>query len=222
MRMLEVWPVIHVCDIPTALENARIAAGCGVAGAMLISHDGDERLVDRCAWEIRLLGQTGLRLGVNYLTLGVDRAVRRSQYQGYATWCDDPGVRSPVGATDAAIEACRFGPKLPVFAGVAFKGQSPDPDPGATARAVTMLGFIPTTSGIVTGIAPDDGKLWALRRALPDDAPLAVASGVTADNVARMVPHVTHVLVATGISKSFHEFDARKLEQLMREVEKAL
>lgn len=55
----------------------------------------------------------------------------------------------------------------------------------------------------------------AERAAIGNDAPLAIASGVTPDNVSAFLPHVSHILVSTGVSASFHEFDPARLRALV-------
>jgi len=55
------------------------------------------------------------------------------------------------------------------------------------------------------------------------DAPLAVASGITPENVSRHLPFADCFLVATGISRSFIELDpsrARKLVERVRSFER--
>jgi len=69
------------------------------------------------------------------------------------------------------------------------------------------------TSGSATGSAPEPAKLQNMKLAL-GSSPLAVASGVTCENVSSLIPYVDAILVATGVSKSFHEFDHSKLKQL--------
>jgi predicted TIM-barrel enzyme len=100
-----------------------------------------------------------------------------------------------------------------VFAGVAFKHQRPEPNPELAARMADKFGFIASTSGSATGVAAEVDKIARLRTAL-GDAPLAIASGVTPENVHEYAPHLSHILVATGVSESFHEFDYEKLYRL--------
>jgi predicted TIM-barrel enzyme len=46
------------------------------------------------------------------------------------------------------------------------------------------------------------------------DTPLAVASGITPENVDQFLPYVDCFMVSTGISKSFHDLDPVKTHQL--------
>ena len=43
---------------------------------------------------------------------------------------------------------------------------------------------------------------------------LAIASGVTPDNIGDYLPYVDHFLVASGISQDFHTLDPAKVRAL--------
>lgn len=215
--MAEVWPVIHIIDRDRALRNAGIAWSCGCPGVFLISHFGDDDQVDAIAPHIRE-AFPGLQIGANYLNIKPLQAVQRSMQNFYqATWADDSGITSEgVGRSALLVrEAIRRGHRY--FASVAFKGQHSynDPNPGQAACEAIALGFIPTTSGAGTGIAPQVEKLAGMRAQLETFDMLAVASGITPGNVIGFLPYVTHILVASGISSNFHDFDQDKLMRLM-------
>lgn len=214
----EVWPVIHLQSRDQGLANARLAAACGCTGVFLISMEGRDDIVDPIADAIKT-DQTALRVGVNYLTLRADEALTRAIAAGHhATWADDSGVRSDkldVRALRCADIVLRH-PDHPFFAGVAFKYLLEDKDPAKAAATARELGFLPTTTGEKTGSAPPVEKLAAMRSAIGFEAPLGIASGITPDNVAVLGPYLSHILVATGISKSFHDFDEDLLRALMR------
>jgi hypothetical protein len=100
------------------------------------------------------------------------------------------------------------------FGSVAFKYQAYEPDPAAAARFADGCGFIPTTSGAGTGEAPALAKVETMAAALESRQKLALASGITAENVGQFLPHVGRYLVATGISSSFYEFDEKQVNLL--------
>jgi uncharacterized protein len=213
--MTEVWPVIHLINRERALRNAAIAWQCGCNGVFLISHFGDDDQVDTLAGVLHAEFPK-LQIGVNYLTQRALNAVRRSMSFSYAaTWVDDSGITSEgIGLSAQAIrDSLLRGHRY--FASVAFKGQKDEPQPAAAARNALSLGFVPTTSGIATGLAPQIEKMAAIRAGIEPYDMLAVASGITPANVAGFVPYVTHILVSTGISKNFHDFDQDKLTRLM-------
>jgi len=207
--MAVVVPVIHHIDLATTLANAEIAAAAGCDGVLLIQMDGRDHELDAPAVEVKRLFPA-LRVGTNRLVMEPREAVDRDRGLGLdCTWSDSPGVTSrAVGrraeaAARAANRAYRF------YGSVAFKGQPHEPDPARAAVAAAALGWVVTTSGPATGIAPEVGKLRAMREAIPD------ASGVAPDNASLIAPLVDEILVATGISRSFHEFDPSRLSALM-------
>lgn len=163
-------------------------------------------------------------------------------------WADAPGVSSmEVSSTacdiaqilvDHPVHAVPYPPKGRVshfFASVAFKYQPAEPDPGTAAIKAWQLGMIPTTSGPATGQSPTVEKIVAMREALDEyalgqavmrrgrpgevlRAPLAIASGMTVENVKAFLPYATHFLVSTGISSDDYHFDAAKLDAFVQAV----
>lgn len=214
--MLEVWPVIHIGPAWAAIANARMAQVNGCAGVMLISMKDADDDIDRLAEMIRDR-VPGLKIGANYLSMMAPEALMRSQMQGHdATWTDrQEFTRGEYSREARDIMAIRRDGHL-FFAAVAFKGQPPDPFPGASARLAAFSSLIPTTSGERTGVAPPVEKLRRIRQELEPADPLALASGATPENIGDMAPFLTHVLVSTGISGKPYEFDQSKLAALIR------
>ena len=75
--------------------------------------------------------------------------------------------------------------------------------------------MVPTTSGLATGHAPEVGKLRAIREAIGGYNQLALASGAAPENIGRLAPYLTDILVSTGISKNFHEFEPSRLHAMV-------
>lgn len=216
--MVEVWPVIHTNNMDQVLRCAEIAAKTGCAGTLLISMHGDDGSLDRFAPRVAAEFPS-LKIGVNYLTLTAPYALIRSQRFGYdATWTDRQEFSRGELSRDARAVLDVIRPGHRFFAAVAFKGQIPDPSPGDSAAIAARHGLIPTTSGPGTGIAPEVEKVRRMRAQMHPSDPLAVASGITPENVSEFASHLTHILVATGISSSFHEFDPEKLARLVGSV----
>lgn len=215
-----VWPVIHLSTPELARRNAAIAASYGCAGIFVIHMEGRDDEIDPVALDLKR-DFPSLKVGVNYLSLPAHVALKRSISQGLdATWADAPGVRSDRVddmAQRAIAPVLSANPQHLFFGSVAFKYQPVDADPPAAAANALKLGMIPTTSGAATGVAPEASKLHAMRSAI-GDGPLAVASGITADNVYELGRFLSHILVSTGISKSFHEFDELALRHLVAQL----
>jgi predicted TIM-barrel enzyme len=213
-----ILPVIHYADDNQAMRNAERAFEAGCDGVMLIEMRGRNNGLLFAGSAIKRHWPS-LHVGINHLGSEAEAAVHASLGAGAdSTWTDEQLTHSG-GETE--LEAARLARVLgtvrshTVFCAVAFKYQRPEPDPAVAAVRAVELGFIPTTSGPGTGEAADPGAVAAMRAAIGSDAPLAVASGITPENAAAFLPSVTHVLVSTGVSSSFHEFDPARLRALV-------
>lgn len=215
----EIWPVIHLNTLEMAMDNAAIAFNAGCDGVFIIHMEGRDDLVDPVAKEIKKMWPDK-KVGVNYLTMNAFDGVLRAESNLFdAFWTDASGVRSD-GIEDVAIKVQQFLSicrNIKFFGSVAFKYQRTDPNPALAAELATRLGMIPTTSGSATGKAPPVEKIKSIYE-FNQNRPLAIASGVTPENVLSLAPYVSHILVSTGISKSFFEFDADKLNALVNNI----
>lgn len=217
-----VIPVIHHHDDDQAMRNAQIVANAGCKAVMLIDMEGNDPVMVACAKRVKE-AYPDLLVGINCLTTSASFALGMSIQQGFdMTWTDKQVTHSSL--EDDHIEAEHIGglletnPNHLFFTGVAFKHQPHEPRPNIAAQRAFKKRMIPTTSGIATGVSADTGYIETLRASLPDEAPLGIASGVTPENVSSYAPHVTHILVSTGISSSFHELNPARLEALMKKV----
>lgn len=215
--------VIHHEDHSISMRNAEIARDAGYEGVALINMRGLDATIDKPAYDIKNAMPSMLVIA-NRLTTPARMVVARDMELGLdGSWVDNPGVYSHQrfhphtyefgAATDLAR---RTNPDFRFFASVAFKTQDEDPNPPEAACIAANLKWIPTTSGTATGIAPPIEKLRDMKNALEPNEELAVASGVTPENGSRIALYVDWIFVATGISKSFLEFDEAKT-RLLRE-----
>jgi hypothetical protein len=213
----KVLPVIHYANDEQAIRNAEIAFDAGCAGVFLIHMKRKNHLLAPAALAIKTKWPDKL-VGTNLLRTDPAKAVAMNIAAGLdMTWTDYQITHSGAGPWGQAMgvrSALDGHPEHLVFAGVAFKGQEDEPEPEVAAKKAHELGLIPTTSGRSTGMAAEVAKIAKLRSALGDTAPLALASGVTPENVREFAPHLSHILVATGVSVDFHEFDFEKLYQV--------
>lgn len=216
MKTVSILPVIHFSDREQALRNAAIAAETGCDGVFLIQMQGANSALPRTGAEIKVRFPS-LLVGANHLGEHVLAAVAANVAEGLdMTWTDEQLSHSDQSLETSMAPARERAPSDHIlFCGVAFKHQKHEPLPCDAALRALRHGFIPTTSGSATGVAADMAELAHLRGGI-GDAPLAVASGVTPSNFENHAPFVTHVLVATGVSSSFHEFDKDLLADLVR------
>lgn len=229
-RSPRVYPVVHVPDVDrplaadTVCEQVTKAVRIGVAGIFLIDHAADHRRLLHCLQTVRRRHDR-LFIGVNFihqssvdsLTLLGDALA--SGVTVNALWTDNAGVRLDGDSSALAhFESLRrkLGWQGLHFGGIAFKYQQPVPYdqlPLLGRRAASLVD-VPTTSGPATGHAAARRKLELLREGLGDH-PLALASGVTVDNIDEVRDLVDHILVSTGISDGHDGVDADKLAALM-------
>jgi len=222
-----VLPVIHVLDTARTLENVRILVGEGAQGCFLINHDfGIEPFVPiiqgvRAAFP-------SLWMGVNFLAVtGRDAFPVLGNLQSHgcqvdAYWADDARIMETGTAqveADEITQARRLSNWNGLyFGGTAFKKQRPvatDNYEVAAHNACPFMDVI-TTSGVATGQEADLSKITAFRAGI-GERPLALASGITPDNLADYAD-VDCCMVATGINKpdNFYDIDPARLSKLIK------
>ncbi|MEI7731715.1 MAG: BtpA/SgcQ family protein [Verrucomicrobiota bacterium] len=219
-----VLPVIHVENARLTLRNMALARQAGCDGVFLINHGiSDEELLDLfknvhqeyADWWVGLncLGYTFKQTQLFPL---LPKAVA-------GLWVDNAMIDHEAAvqkAAEAILKARRAsGWSGLYFGGVAFKYQNvvPQDKLATVSRLATQYMDVVTTSGPGTGSAAEVDKIRVMKDAI-GDSPLAIASGITPENVGDYLPYADCFLVATGISKSFSQLDADKVSQLMEVV----
>lgn len=218
---MKTYPVIHFLNCQLALNEVGVARDAGADGVFLISHHGDDDALLDVARDARD-AYPGFPIGINLLSRPAEDAVRAAVAHGLPmVWADDMGVSS-AGLSEEGVRLsalARTYPGLMLFASVAFKYQAPEPQPEEAARQALAAGFLPTTSGAGTGQAPEVSKVASMSAAA--GGLLAVASGMTPENIATFAPHLSHCLVATGIGLDEHRIDFEKLVRFIGAVARA-
>lgn len=216
-----VLPVIHVADQEQALRNTRVARDGGADGAFLISHGrvSDDELLRIHQAVVAAMG--GWWVGVNCLNFSVEEAFRRMGDRVAGVWIDDALIDE---RRDEQTEVARIaevqkasGWKGLYFGGVAFKYQRPVRDLARVARLAAPWIDVVTTSGPGTGQAADPDKIRVMKEAIGDH-PLAIASGVTPENVTDYLANADCFLTATGVSYTFEELDPARVRDMVRVV----
>lgn len=199
--------VIHIESIDQAVRNALLAKEHGADGCFLIHHHGDrEELIDSYhavrsevgEWWVGIndLGRNG-----NELLDGLPKVD--------GIWVDDIEVNKDL-KYDLPAETLLFG-------GTAFKYQKQVSDYEVAAKSSTHFCDVITTSGSETGSPPTVEKIQKMKSAI-GDFPLAIASGITPENVVGFLEYTSFFLVATGISRNFHELDAEKIRAFVKAI----
>ena len=215
-----VLPVIHVESEGQALRNAETARSAEADGIFLINHMGpcEELLAIRRRLHAEF---PGCWIGVNCLDLDPEEVFERLPDDVPGLWADDAGIdeRTRDQPEAEAIARARrdSGWGGLYFGGVAFKYQRPVEDLARAAAIAVGYMDVVTTSGPGTGVAAGRAKIVAMKEAV-GDFPLAIASGITPENVADYLDVADCFLVATGISRSFTELEPNKVRRLIERV----
>ena len=204
--------VVHVESVQQSLRNTAIAYENGADGVFLINHANS-------VWELLATYRRVREIHPNYFfglnLLGMESwemfGIVPVNVSGI--WSDSVDIRE--GNPDPTEEAKRSWNirkersdwRGIYFGGVAFKYQETVSDPGRVAKLALPYVDVITTSGDGTGVPPSIGKIKKMRSAIGPDVPLAIASGMTPENVSGYLSSADCFLVATGISKSFIDLD---------------
>ncbi len=197
-------PVIHPVSRTTALESIQTAVESGADGIFLINQGMTSTQVLEFVPEVHRLYQN-LWMGVNLLGSEPEDVIGLiADLPVGGIWSDSADIdeQSDVQPAGARFERARRKTGWPglYFGGVAFKYQREVPAarlPAAAEHAIPWMDVI-TSSGPGTGYAASVEKAKALRSGAGRH-PLALASGVSPENVAGFLPHVDAYLVASEI-----------------------
>ncbi len=217
-------PVVHPVGREEALAAVRVAHDLGVRGVFLIDQGMHERDVLQLVCEVRDR-HPALWIGLNLLSRTPADALEIALDACTVIdgiWSDNAGIDERRDGVQPHAEAFVTARRSLdwnglYFGGVAFKYQRKIAagDLGAAATAAVPYVDVLCTSGPGTGYAADVEKVRALRAGLGDHA-MAIASGVTPDNVRDYLPYTQAFLVGTGIEQKLGIFDPAKIEALLR------
>lgn len=219
---MQVFPVVQTSDLDRVSQELAVIATHPVDGVFLIDHDAEH---DRLLAAIAQTRQEhpGLFLGANFVRTTPSEALHiatSAKVRLDALWTDhaqigvDGDLRAPVQFLELREELGWSGVH---FGGIAFKYQ-PDVPPEKLKILARLAGGVvdvPTTSGPGTGHAAPLAKVRSISAGLGHH-PLAVASGVTADNIGALEPYVSHVLVSTSICDDSGRISSVLLSRLLQ------
>ena len=215
-----ILPVIHAESQDQALRNVKIAIDCQADGAFLINHAiSSEQLFEIAS--VALKAYPDFWLGINALGLSPRRIFEQIPEGIRGVWVDNAMVdernlQQPAAEEIIAARELRGWNGI-YFGGVAFKYQRAVKDVEKAAHMAGCYVDVVTTSGPGTGQAAEEAKITHMSNAL-GSVPLAIASGITLDNIGTYLSSASCFLVATGISLSFSELDKDLVAPLVRAV----
>lgn len=213
-------PVIHINDDVICLENnLKIIKENNIKDIMLISHGYLNYM------ELIYLGNKiksnnkDLKIGYNFLdlkSLDVFKYLLKNKIKVDYIWVDN----SYVGLNDDVANQLKslwleykslFNDSI-YFGGVAFKYL---PQPQYIEKAIEDSKFmmdVVTTTGSGTGYEISKEKIDLFNKIINKEIPLAIASGVSVDNLDNLFDSVNYFLVSSSISK--HDFfDSTKFKE---------
>lgn len=217
--------VIHCENIDQTLRNSKIAFNEGCDGIFLINdHITKDKLIN-CYAEVRCVFPAWF-VGLNildhnpYETLEIAENTNPSPS---GVWMDYVGFNERAEDPSAKLRQLRMYQKdikaenVLLFGGIAFKYQPKIFNPANAAKLSAPYLDVITTSGESTGKAADITKIQAMKAAVGTH-PLAIASGITPENVENYKPYADCFLVATGVSHSHTELDPKKVAELAKAI----
>jgi predicted TIM-barrel enzyme len=220
-------PVVHPVSRDEALASVDVTVQAGVKGVFVINQGMSEKQVLALMMEIRGRHPT-LWVGVNLLGFSPEEILERGLEAGDGRldgiWSDNAHIDEDAAQQPqaAAFVAARreVGWTGLYFGGVAFKYQREVVDEKLEWAARVASGYMDVvcTSGPGTGHEARVEKVAAMRAGLGPDSALALASGVTPENVGTFLPYVDAYLVGTGIEARLGVLDAERVRALQGRV----
>jgi len=215
-----ILPVVHVTGVLQAIRNTQLARTSGADGVFLINHRLPGRELLRIHQEV-VAAVPAWWIGVNRLDAPPNEVFSGLPSGVSGVWVDNAMIQEGESSQPAAERIAQarrdsgFGGLY--FGGVAFKYQRHVNDLADACGIASRFMDVVTTSGPGTGSAASLDKIRSMKQAL-GSYPLAVASGITPENVAGYLGTADCFLVATGVSLSFEEFDPGRLQALVNRI----
>jgi predicted TIM-barrel enzyme len=218
-----ILPVIHAETSAQSLQNAETAYANGSDGVFLINHSISTPELLRIAAEVRAKFSKWW-IGLNCLARGPEEVFHLVDCGINGIWTDNALIDEQRDTQEAAERVLTARAKSKweglYFGGVAFKYQRQVEDLQRAARVAGNYMDVVTTSGPGTGQPALRQKISLMKSGLADK-PLAIASGITPENVSEYLDVADCFLVATGISRTFTEFEPRRVRELVQVVRRA-
>mgnify|MGYP003336047031 FL=1 len=196
------YPVIHVKNLQHAVDNAQVAFAANADGIFLINMGDTTKQVLQDAFETLCLqydSNPDFSVGINYLTY-LDQ-INISLPPKTLLWSDTMEGYSEEFKQLSLVETKFYAPFM-------FKYQNPMND--VPLKELENICDVITTSGDRTGIPPSLEKIRYIHNQV--SKPIAIASGISAENVRQFKPYVRDFLVGTSIG--YHDLIPEKVMEL--------
>lgn len=226
---MKVYPVVHVTTPEASATQADLAFELGADGVYLIHHGPREggKLFDTFN-RVKAKHPENF-VGINPLdgrgVLGSLKRLRQAYEEGHISampdglWIDRADAHNDTENLTALRNQDPLLGHIRILGGVAFKYTQEYTDHPTTAAnlAAKMAPYLDviTTSGEGTGKPPSVEKIKAMSERT--GRPVAIASGIDADNVANYAPFASEILAASSVETHPYSgiFDRTKLGDLI-------
>jgi predicted TIM-barrel enzyme len=222
---MRVYPVVHINNHESAVDQAELALELGADGVYLIDHKAvdDQLLFD--VFNDLDAAKPNSYIGMNLLGLSPLNAMKSIEHAIQSgdlsrtpngLWADDATRESQPGEVMAYKNSHDALHQMRYLGGVAFKYTATfTEDPRLASEQVALLRDrvdVVTTSGMGTGKPPTRAKMAAMKTTVGDT--LAVASGISYENIRDYAGLVDETLVASSVETAPYSgiFDRSKLE----------
>jgi len=216
-----VLPVVHVVNKEQTIKNITTAQEGQSDGVFLINHEiSGARLFEIYESIINMF--PNFWIGINCLGLKpvevFNEVFRRGLFNLSGLWVDNAMINEYSTEQPDAESINKLRQESAwnglYFGGVAFKYQRPVHEPEKAAKNAIKYMDVITTSGAGTGQPAETEKICKMRLAI-GNKPLAIASGITTENIQNYCGIADCFLVATGISSNFVTLDLQKVKTLV-------
>ena len=212
------YAVIHAHDVAHGYEQALQAIDAGAHGIALIDQHCTAEEVSAIALRLKPRLPDRHRLLVNILNEDAE-VMRIAEEIDCGIWAD---------ALTGTLQGCLsqgLAVDMTVLCGFGFKYQrETDLETGYLLglarqyRDTLTKRFVYMTSGRATGLAPTSVWLRRLRALIGEDAPLAIASGMTPENIGAYLGQASCFLVGTAIEDEEHRILPEKVRTIAEQM----
>lgn len=204
----EIIPVIHMVDIQQVTLNVAICLKCRIPKVFLINPNNSVDELIKAAYHIKK-HCPDVWVGLNMLGLTAEEALTRPLFGIDAIWSDSS---LPLHKSHLCEDYDGM-----FFGGLAFKYQPQPKDLKSACELSKFITDVATTSGSGTGEPPTTLKIKTIREYLGEH-PMAIASGISSENIHLYKDLVNYLLVATSITDKNEFIIEEKLIELKSKI----
>ena len=216
--MSKIIPVIHTLNLKQVQYNVDICANNGVQDIFIISHEyrnpNDAIYHFRTYLEYIKSKYSSMKVGVNFLQLPTYDAVQEAIKLNFDYVWADRSYLTEKSTLSIAENIFSDKKNIEYFGTVAFKYQNKEEDLIWSCEKAKNLMDVVVTSGSATGKSPNIDKIKNIREFI-GDKPLAIASGITTDNISLYKEYVDIFMVASSITDEYESIVEFKLKNLL-------